>query len=270
MIKALMPVNADLESSIALRYAKTLSQRIDLLLHDIHIVEAGRVGTAPGSGWVRHTWENALIETASQEIRQFLEMENLKLKRLGETEIRIGDRTEKLLETLDEGEYQLFIEGALPTFNPLDFYSRIHSRLYRSMPCPALMVKNLVSPDRGAFLLENGDSSDLVSGFLNIFSSSGIRMDVIGYDLTRSSELAVKSTDVPPDWWDETARMLSDGGVRLDSNIHLKGTASQMAQHLRAYGLVAVSLPRNPRRHDPKTEILARVSSPVLIFWSKP
>ncbi|HCW75688.1 MAG: hypothetical protein AUJ48_04665 [Deltaproteobacteria bacterium CG1_02_45_11] len=267
MIKALMPVNTNLESSIALRYAKKLSRWIDLMLHDIHIVEADRIGPAPGSGWTRNTWENALIETASQEIHQFLEMENLDLKRLGHSEILIGDRTEKLIETLEEGEYQLFIEGALPTFNLSDFYFLVHSLLYRAMPCPALIVKNIVELNRVAVLVGNKDYPVLISAFLDIFSSSGIEIDLIDYVLTISDELAVRKANSHPRWLNGAASMFGDKGVMLKACTILEGPVSQVAQYLRTYGLVAASLPRNPRRHYPKLELLARVSAPVLICW---
>ncbi len=220
MIKALIPVNADLKSSIALRYAKALSQRIELMLHDIHIVEADRVGPEPGSGWVRNTWENALLEAADQEIRQFLEMENLGLKRLGNSEITIGDRTEKLLETLEQGEYQLFMEGALPTFNYSDFSSLVHSRLYRAMPCPALVVKNLVPLDKVAILVENGDVPNLISDFLNVFSSSGIEVDLIGFMPTRSGDLTVREAETPPEWLKEAAADALGPGSRPEGACH--------------------------------------------------
>jgi len=270
MITALMPVNADLASSIALRYLKALSQRMELMLHDIHIVEADRVGPAPGSGWVRNTWENAMVETASQEIRQFLEMENLDIRRMGNSEIVIGDRDEKLLEILEHEQYQLFVEGALPTFNPADFYSLIHSRLYRSMPCPALVVKNLVAPDRAALLVENGDASGLIADFSAIFSSSGIEMDLVHFTLTRSGDLSVREGDSAPGAINETTGKLDDHGIVLKRHTIVEGPVAQVAQHLRTYGLIAASLPRNPRRNEAKLEILARVSSPVLICWSKP
>lgn len=269
MIKALIPVNTDLKSSIALRYANALSQRIELMLHDIHIVESDRVGPEPGSGWVRNTWENALIETADQEIRQFLEMENLGIKRLGNSEIVIGDRTEKLLETLEQGKYQLFMEGALPSFNLSDFTAMINSRLYRAMPCPAMVVKNLVPLDKVTVLVENGDYANLLSDFLSLFASSGVELDLVNFVATRSGDLSVREPETPPNWLTDAAAMLSEQGVTLNGYTTLEGSVIKAAQHLRAYGLVAASMPHHPHRHDPKLELLARVSSPVLICWSK-
>ena len=131
MIKTLIPVDKDLGSSIAIRYAGDLSNRIPMSLHDIHVVESPKDGTAPGSGWVRNTWENALIESESEDIRQFLEMEKISQPLLKFPKILIGNRSEKILQELHEGQYELFLEGVVPSFNPMDFYTLIHSRLYR-------------------------------------------------------------------------------------------------------------------------------------------
>lgn len=145
MILALISINTDLGSSIALRYAYELSNKIDMRLYDIHVVDAKQSGSSPGFGWVQKTWENALIESKSEEIRQFLDMEKVELPFLKTPKILIGDRTEKLLDELQTGQYAFFLEGALPSFNPNDFYRLVHSRLYRLMPCPVMIVKNLVS-----------------------------------------------------------------------------------------------------------------------------
>jgi len=269
MIKALMPVNTDLESSIALRYVNMLSKWISLMLHDIHVVESERVGPAPGTGWVRRTWENALIENATQEILSFIAMENVNVKRLGDSEIRIGNRTDLILESLLRLKYQLFIEGALPTFNLSNFHTRVHSRLYRSMPCPALIVKNLVDPGKMAILIKDGAYANLISTFLNIFASSGVSVDLINYSLTQSGELIVKETNSSEKWLNDAENMIADQGLKLQNRITLEGPASEIAEYSKEYGLVAASLSRNPRKHDPELEVLAHVPTPVLICWSK-
>ncbi|MFW6334128.1 MAG: hypothetical protein ACOC0W_02575 [Desulfosalsimonas sp.] len=269
MVKALIPINIQLESSIALRYSKELSRWIDLRLQEVHVIESSRAGPTPGHGWVKQTWENASIDTATKEIRQFLAMENLDLKRLRNTEILIGDRTEKLVEKLLTRQYQLFIEGALPTFDTADFYSRICSKLYSTMPCPALVVKNLVSLDKAAMLIDAGDNHSPLSGFLKIFASSGIGIDAFVCKAGSSGNLEVKDAEDAPAWLDEAFKTAEEQGVKPGIKAMLEGPAEAAAQYLRTYGLVAASLPRNPEAKEPKLEILAGMQSPVLICWSE-
>lgn len=269
MVKALIPINVQLESSIALRYAKELSRWVDLRLQEIHVIEAAQKGPPPGHGWVKQTWENASIDTAEKEIRQFLAMENLDLKRLRDTQILVGERTEKLLEKLLTRQYNLFIEGALPTFGTADFYSRLRSKLYGTMPCPALVVKNLVSLDKAAILVDAGDNHSPLSGFLKIFASSAISIDAFVYKKGNSGNLEVKDAEDKPVWLDEALKTADEQGVQPGTKAMLEGPADAAAQYLRAYGLVAASLPRHPEPNEPKLEILAGIQSPVLICWSE-
>lgn len=269
MVKALIPINVQLESSIALRYAKELSRWVDLRLQEIHVIEAAQKGPPPGHGWVKQTWENASIDTAGEEIRQFLAMENLDLKRIRETEIIAGDRNETVLEKLLTRQYHLFIEGALPTFDTADFYSRLRSSLYRNMPCPALVVKNLVSLDKAAMLVDAEDSRSPVSAFLKIFASSKISVDAVVCKTKDSGDLRVTDAEGAPAWMDEAFKEAEEQGVQPGIKTMLEGPADAAAQYLRGYGLVAASLPKNPEPNESKLDILARMQSPVLICWSE-
>ena len=56
-LKTLVAVDADLASSIAIRYACDLANRTGMQLQTIHVVEPEEQGHTPGTGWVRRTWE---------------------------------------------------------------------------------------------------------------------------------------------------------------------------------------------------------------------
>lgn len=270
MVKALIPISVNLESSIALRYAQHLSRWIDLRIHDIHVIDSDRAGPMPAAqGWVRNKWEKALTESAEKEISQFLAMESLDLKRTRSTEVVRGDRTEKLLEKLISGAYQLFIEGALPTFDPSGFYSLLSSTLYRSLPCPALVVKNPVILDKTVILMDPEDEQTPVSAYLKIFAGSGIETDIAVYTITDGDELVVRDDGDQPAWTDQVAKTITAQSVAVGKTRRIEGPGARIAGHLRGYGLVAASVPRNPMRQKPKLEILARLPNPVLICWSE-
>ncbi len=268
MVKTLIPVSVQLESSIALRYARELARWIDLRVQEIHIIEAGGTATPAAQGWVRDKWENATIEAAGKEIHQFLSLENLDLKRLRSPEILIGNRTEKLLEKLMAGEYHLFLEGALPTFDPSDFHSLLCSALYSTMPRPALVVKNLVALNSVAMLVDAENCRTLVSSFLRIFGASGIGLDLVSFAPAGKEISDIRESEANADWLEETAEMFKNSGISLENRTVLEGTIPGIAEHLRQYGLVVASVDRKPDSRDPKMEILARASIPVLICWS--
>jgi hypothetical protein len=265
MVNVLISVNADLGSSIALRYARGLSKKINMQLHGIHVIDPKRMDRAPGSGWVRHTWENALIETEKEEIRLFLEVEKAGLPFLKVPRMVIGDRTDGVLEELHRDDYHLFMEGVPPTTNPDDFYKLIHSRLYQMLPCPVLVVKNLLTPLKAALLLDDKTDFTSFSPFVDMFfKTSEIVLEPIFLKFSNAEGLTLKEVDAP-DFplknFDLSAWMPSKKGKIVE------GSEKTLAAWLREYGVVASSLDHMPDKNDPMVVLLSRVSSPVLVCW---
>ncbi|MEJ2155408.1 MAG: hypothetical protein P8X96_08735 [Desulfobacteraceae bacterium] len=269
MKKALIPVNIDLGSSIALRYADHISDRIQPALCDVHVVDPKQVGTQPGSGWVQKTWENALIESSREEIRQFLEMEQVKLPSLKSPKIIIGNRNDSLLDELRLEQYDLFLEGVPPTFNPSDFFTLLNSKLYRMMPCPILVAKNLVSSDTIALVVEKeSDTQKFISCFLNIFNAEGLKVDLIGMDRVKSEHPVATLTDGSNAQLEELNNLLIDNGVIPNALRLIRGAPNdKVADLFREYSMVASSMMHSPRKNDPLLELLGRIPSPVFICW---
>ena len=269
MKKALIDVNIDLGGSIALRYADHISGRIRPTLYDAHVVDPKQVGTQPGSGWVRKTWENALIESSREDIRQFLEMEQVKLPSLKNPKILIGNRTESLLDELRHEQYDLFLEGVPPTFNPSDFYTLLNSRLYRLMPCPVLIVKNLVAFDTIALVVgKELTPQSLISCFLNIFNPKGLKVDLINMDMVKSEELVVTQSNGADTHLEEVKNILVGRGVTPNAQRIIRSAPNDKVANLfREYSAVVSSMIRSPRKNNPLLELLGRIASPVLLCW---
>lgn len=269
MKKALISVNIDLGSSIALRYADNISGRIRPALYDVHVVDPKQAGTQPGSGWVQKTWENALIESSREEIRRFLEMEQVKLPSLKNPKILIGDRTESLLDELRHEQFDLFLEGVPPTFNPSDFHMLLNSRLYRLIPCPVLVVKNLVSFDTIALVVEKElDPQSFISCFFNIFNGKNFKVDLIHMDMIKSADPVATQTDGSGTHLQELKKILVDKGITPNALMKIRGAPNdKVADMFRTYGLVVSSLMRSPRKNNPMLELLGRIASPVLLCW---
>jgi nucleotide-binding universal stress UspA family protein len=268
MKKALISVDIDLGSSIALRYADNISSRIQPALYDVHVVDPKQIGSQPGSGWVEKTWENALIESSREEIRQFLEMERVKLPLLTKPKILFGNRTETLLDELRNEQYDLFMEGIPPTFNPSGFHSLLNSRLYRQMPCPVLVVKNIVSSDRIALVAERGpDPHKFISCFLDIFNAEGLKVDLIDMDMLKSEDVAAAKAGGTDNRLEELKSILADKGV-VAKTLTFDGAPNEnVADIFRDYGVVVSSMMRSPRKNNPLLGLLGRIASPVLICW---
>ena len=266
MKKALVSVDTNLGSSIALRYINHMADHFRPTLYAVHVVEPSHAGSEPGSGWVQKTWENALVESEREDLRRFLEMEQVSSPLLRNPKILVGDRTEQLLGELQDGQYDLFLEGVPPTSNPMDFYTLLKSRLYRSMPCPALIVKNLAPSNRVALLSgEHLETAGLVTCLLENINTSGYELDIIDIKRLDQRAPAIKVEDLTGPGRNKLKDALDREGLTASVLKEIEGTPRDLTDMFREYGLVVSMLPHNPRKNDPFVELLGRIASPVLI-----
>lgn len=268
MINVLLSLNPDLASSIAIRYTNELTIHMKMLVQDIHVVDPRKSGSEPGTGWVRKTWENALIESGKHEIRHFMEVEKVSSHHLKVPKVVIGDRAEKILNELQVGEYHLFIEGVLPTLSSTDFYTLVTSRLYRLMPCPVLVVKNLIMPDKAVLVIDDQtDYHVLIKSYATLFKEADIKLDLTYLTFTKSGDALSEEAGPGNALLEDCQKVLSAEGIPLNMCRTIAGPSKQITEVLREYGLVATSLHYSPKKNNPLLEVLGRIPSPVLICW---
>jgi len=268
MLRTLVYLNADLASSIALRYACQLTHVIKMNLHTVHVEEPDHDGYAPGTGWVRRTWEDAMLKTGEFEIAQLIKAEKSSCPRLGPTKMLVGDRENEILREIQRESYDLFVEGSLHSFTPKKLYDKIHSRLYRHIPCPVMVVKNLVNLEKIALIVrEEVEYKKSVSMFLKIFSGAKLNLDLIYCKFQEPGELsfkgqkdangilnAIKKNLIEQDW--------NPGDCRT-----IQGAPEEIGDALRDYGLVASPLHHSISKKSPMFQLLNHIPSPILILW---
>jgi nucleotide-binding universal stress UspA family protein len=268
-LKALIAVKADLASSIAIRYACQLAKLTGLGLQTLYVVKPDEQGHTPGTGWVRETWEDAMVLKGRDSISQLIQAEKMACPGLGNPKMVAGKRDMEILHELQVSDYDLFTEGILHAFEPANFLKKIHSRLYRNLPCPVLMVKNLASLDKGILALgEENDMPSCVSVYLNLFEGVAVDLDLIccrfqdtrgavGRDATSRLETGLCVAE----------KMLAEKGRTPRVSRIVQGVSESLDRSLRDYGLVVVSLARENIEKSPILDLLSRNPSPVLIGW---
>ena len=107
MIKVLVPVEADLASSIALRYVCQIANLIETEILTINVRASSSEEYPVGTGWVRHTWEKTMIREAEDDVRQLIRAERANCPTLGEPMVVLGDRDDEILKELQSG-YSVF------------------------------------------------------------------------------------------------------------------------------------------------------------------
>ena len=269
MHEVLIALQNNLASRIALRYAKQLETSDRFNMQAIHIPEIKAAGPAPGSGWVKEKWEDALIRESTEEISDLVRNEYLFHFSDSALKSVSGPEDQVILGELEEKPYDFFIEGQLHAFDPDVFTARLSSRLYQDAACPILMVKNMVAPDRGTLVLSTPE--DLIpraSGWLNrLLSGLSGPLDMLScrFETRPAKEEAQGEMPAnitgPKNAADETLPW--QGIQRVFSG---RGTPEELAEWAGQYAMVVSSLPR-PK--NPLTRMLAAIPTAVLLCPSE-
>ncbi len=261
-MKALLYLNEDLASSIALRYADYLCSAADVKLHIIHIEEPDTKQQA-GTGWVRRTWETGMQETGAQVVKRIIKTENVKCTFAAPPKIIVGDKEFETLRELRMGGFDLYMEGHLDTSSTDDFYKLVSSKLYKQAPCSVLMVKNLtVSKTAAIFLADAVDHRRVVDRYQKLFKNSKFDTDIIYFKFRDQDELSFMDVSEGGSILTETEDLLKVSGITVNKTSVICGTPEQTGDFLRNYAFVAANL---PVRKSLRTEVLATTPASVLL-----
>lgn len=268
MIRMLVAVDADLTSSIAVRYACQLANLVKAELQTIHVTEPALGGPATGAGWARRTWERELVRKGRDEISQLLKAESGYCPVLAEPLVAIGDRDGEILNELQKKDYHFFVEGTPSKFGPADLYHKIHSSLYQQMPCAVILVKNLLVLRRTAIvLLEDLEPERLLSGFMKMFQGAEMEFDLISCTLLPAGEVSSRREGQKDKRLAMARDLLAAAGWEPKGSWSIQGSPEELSAYLQDHSLVVVNGDRALGRKSPLLSLLARVPAPLLLFW---
>jgi nucleotide-binding universal stress UspA family protein len=263
MIKVLVPVEADLASSIALRYACQIAKLIETEILTINVRAASSEEYPVGTGWVRHTWEKTMLREAEDDVRQLIRAERANCPTLGEPMVVLGDRDDEILKEIQSGSYGLFLEGTIPTFSSSYFTKRLQSHLYQSMPCPIIMVKNLMPLTRALLVMSDGvDGRRLIQTFTETFKKAVLPIDLFYLKFQEKENGGPEKEKLKG-----AMDLLQEQGWKAEKSDVLYGRPHELAERLEEYGLLATVLGRSLKKGSPFQEFLVATLSPILLFW---
>jgi nucleotide-binding universal stress UspA family protein len=264
MLKTLVFLNADLASSIALRYACRMGAMVKMTLQTIHVEDPAASGHPPGTGWVRRTWEKSLLKAGEEEIAQLIQAERSSCPPLAPTKMLIGDPDEEIIRELERESYDLFIEGTLYSFSSTSFYKKLRSRIYRHAPCPVVLVKNLMNLDRMAVLLGAGmDPAPVITTFLSVFQEGAFDLDLLYYQFQQSGGPASQKEEDPDRVLSAARSLLVEGGKLAKECRVIQDSPENLSDLFKGYGLVVSSIHAVVNKKSPLTELLHRMPSPI-------
>lgn len=268
MIKTLVSLDTSLASSIALRYACRLANLIETELHTIYVKEPDSEDQSPGSGWVRKTWENAMLTSEQAAIHRMVKAERGSYPRLGPPKMSVGDREKEILYELQSGFYDLFVEGALHTFNSESFYSKMYSWFYRNTPCPIILAKNLVSLEKVLLVLSSDvNYAKLIATFLKFFKGVTVEVDLIYCDFNGHAKSGRPKGEDADTILRNAEKILSENEMPPAHFRVVQNSSDKAAELMRGYGLVASSIYRQTNKKSPLLKLLSRTPYPLFLCW---
>jgi hypothetical protein len=263
MLRALIPIELNLGSNIALRYACQKARLLDMGLQPIHVEEPDEKSHSANSGWIRRTWESGLEDAGRAEVQRILDGETLDCLIMPQPIVAVGDREEEILQELQRVRYDLFIEGMVSNFNATGFRNLLRSKLYKRMPCPALIVKNLITSNKMLLLADaRVEPAWLADQFHRLFPKNKLDFDLALYAMD-----APQGSGAPQEQLESISRLLKEKGAIPQETLVLEERPENPAERLGRYGLVASVVDRRSSRKAPLVEALARTPSPLLLFW---
>jgi hypothetical protein len=266
MVKALVSIDADLASSIALRFTCQLAKLVEVEIQTIHIHEpetGGAGGAVMGAGWARHTYEKELIQEAKKGITQLLTAESGFCPVLNKPIILYGDREKEILDRLQKGGYDIFVEGMPFQFSSKTLGRHLKSHLYQHLPVPALLVQNLL-PLRKLLLLVEGseDYASLFGAVAALFKGVDLEVDILFRNAEKGADAESFET--------LAGKVGENYGWKIGKIQEMPERPELMGAEVDEWSLVATFFERQPKGKaytGPLVEFLGSVSCPILFYW---
>lgn len=267
MLKTLVSVNSDLSSVIALNYACQLSGVVQMGIQPICVKEPDSGDEAPGTGWVRRTWEQGLLNQERDAVHRLIEGEKVSAGVLAKPQFLLGKRDDQILTNLLGGSYDLFVEGCVSCYERSEFSQRLNSRLYRHLPCPVIIARNLIQLRKILVVLNDEvNVGKLLPTLIKLFKGADVRLDLMYCRfLGQESPAEPIDTDLPV--YREVDEILEARGGMPGNRLALQGSVQSLARQIEEYSLVATSLFHQPEQDSALLELLGAIPAPILLCW---
>lgn len=263
MIKALLSLEENLASCIALRYTSHLNNMLDMVVQTVHVEKSSQKQNPDGTRPVRHALENGLEETGHKTVERLLKTEKVTCTFIEPHKVFIGNPDTEILDELQTGGYDLFLEGNLNTSNVEIFYKRITSRLFSKLMCPVIIVKNLTDRRNAVLLCGEGvDQGKLITQFCKILGKALLDIELLHYTATDNDEVVFLGKNNSRSFLQEAEELLNAHGRIPKRSRVVTGTPDQVSEYLSNYGLVVSAFPTG---RSPRMELLAYAPSPLML-----
>ncbi len=265
MIKTLVSIEMDLASSLAIRFACQLGGAIDMEIHPVYVKEPLSPDSSRGAGWASRTWEREIVETGKEEISKMIAPEMDFCPKLYDPSVIYGDRHSEVGRIVQEGLFDLYIEGADFTWSHAELYKLAHTKFYQRLTCPIILVQSLRKIKKVLILCADIAGTDILTKtFEKIWKGSSVGL-VLAHPadyLTSSGEKGLKEKVL------ELRGLLEKAGCAVEQKqIDPEVFSNPKEDFMKDFDLVALGLDRAVRKDSVELEWLSFVRTASLIAF---
>ena len=160
------------------------------------------------------------------------------------------------------------MEGLLHSFTTKKLYDKFNSKLYKHIPCPVIIVKNLVNIEKIALIVRSEiEPKRLVSLFLNIFMNAKIKLDLIFCEFQEPGQLSYNAKKETNETLSAVEKMLAENQCPPENCLTIQGAPEEIGDALRDYGLIACPFYHTISKKSNWFQLLSHIPSPILICW---
>jgi len=170
-----------------------------------------------------------------------------------------------ILNNLLSGTYDLYVEGCLAGYEKSELSQRIHSKLYRNLPCPVIIARNLI--ELGKILVVLDDSVDidrLLPAMIQLFGDTRLRFDLLYCQLLGTGSF-IEPIDGGEAFFSKADDILLEYGWVPENRLALQGTPQGLIRQMEDYSLIVTSLPQPMETGNELMHLIGDTPSPVLL-----
>jgi hypothetical protein len=163
------------------------------------------------------------------------------------------------------GTYDLYVEGSVASFEQSELQQRIESRLYRSLPCPVIIARNLIELRKVLVVFDDEiDIVKLLQALINLFDGVKLRFDLL-FCRILGSGLSVGPIENAQSVFSEADKTLNRQGWVPEKRLALEGSPQGLIKRIEDSSLIVTGLPRGAASSNGLLRLLGDTPAPILL-----
>jgi hypothetical protein len=253
VIRALVSIDVDLASSLAIRFACQLGGLMEMEINPVYVKESVSHESAVGAGWVSRTWEREMVQEGKKEIAEMIASERNFCPILNEPKVVYGDREAELLRIMLGERFDLFVEGVHFFWNPAEIHKRLHAKFYQRLEYPLVFVRALREVNEVLVLCLNKKGTRALSeAFKQIWKGSSTPLKLVCVPQNSAPHLHDELLKTVRD----AADLLRQSGCSVSVDDAVSATPESLKGMLNNYGLVAIAIERSATKDSAEIQWL--------------